>query len=433
MQFQSAAFQPFPIREIGGGPFGDFGEAFEALFLSKHRGYEAIRPAGPLVMSRSYVDELCRATETALAVVQQRVAQQGSSILGELGYSIADQMWLAPMVQAQTLERAGVFARADFVMGVDGPRLVELNVGPTIGGIGTLDRYCDALTEYLRPTLHEPLARAISMPRPVQSWSRALKRLAGSGQEDSLRIALVVADEEYEVPHPHEAALFLNRAQISAEVMTVDVAKGLISGESNRLLSPNIIYGCFTFDQFANPRYRAFVERMLEWQASGGPLYMSPPICTVLGNKEMLSFCSRLTGALSVARTVRLSPNNQPKAISNKDGFVLKPASGYGGNGVVIGARCSLAQWEQSLNRALLSDRPHVLQDYVSPVDIVVPTGDRNTRYEVGIGCLWFDGSLAGILLRHVPSGSDATTNCSQGATFSSAIVVDDHLLEIFR
>lgn len=398
---------------------------FSETFSVHHPGYRLVRPALlPLVLPRSLAKRIWRTTATLLAelrrIPQQRFDSDATAWIRALGYPEAEAPWLARMTDRRSIEIATCCARADFVVGAEGPRLVEMNVGPTIGGIGVLDRYAEVFGAICGDD------RGVSLPRPALPWSRALRRFAPSVRP--LRVALVIASDEADIPHPYEAARYLRREGLAAEVVGVDDVR-FEKGRAETPTGPvDIVYGCFTFDQLREPVYRHFADRAMACHTASGPVYFSPPAFTLFGNKAMLAHLddagTRATGLIAATR--HLDAATRTSAIQNRAGQVLKPAVGYGGAGVVIGADCTLPAWRAALDHALDSRQPHVLQDYVEPAAIRIPSPEGLVPYHVGIGCLVFAGRFGGFLLRQTPAATHGIANCKQGATFAAATVADD-------
>jgi hypothetical protein len=395
---------------------------FSQAFLDHHPGYRLVRPALlPLALPRSLASRIWRTTAAALAelrrVPQRRFGGDAVAWVRALGYPETEVPWLAGMADRRSIEIATSCARADFVLGAHGPRLVEINVGPTIGGIGVLDRYAEIL-DAIRGD-----GPGVALPRPISPWARVLRRFAATAEP--LRVALVIAGDEADIPHPHEAARYLRREGMAAEVVGVDA----VHFERARAATPtgpvHIVYGCFTFDQLRDPVYRRFADRAMACQAAGGPVYFSPPAFTLFGNKAMLPYLADAPAGLLLT-TRRLDAATRTSALGNRADQVLKPAIGYGGEGVVIGAHCTPQAWQAALDGALDSRQPHVLQDYVAPAAIRMPSPEGDTPYHVGIGCLAFGRRLGGFLLRQTPAAAHGIANCKQGATFAAAGIADD-------
>jgi hypothetical protein len=432
-----------PLSSLPGWDNSRFAEVFDNFpraFVNHHAGYKLVRPALlPIVVPRSTANEIWDTTKTCLEAIKKVSAQQFNgdfaSLVDMLGYSSNEKEWLVPMGHIEPINLATTFARCDFVIGCDGPRLVEINVGPTIGGIGILDRYWDVFKSMAGTFLATDWETRISMPRPTQIWIDCLKNLVTATERKTMgqriRIALVVADEETTVPHPHEAAWYLNNNEIDAEVVQVkDIYFGPSHAESPT--GPvDILYGCFTYDQFGIPAYRQFAERAMAGWNNSGTLYIAPPIFTIFGNKAMLTYISKDIRKKQAARlftkTYRINSDMTYRAKNEKNQFVLKPAIGYGGEGIVIGCKCTQSEWNRLLDRASARRQSYVLQEYIAPIPICLPTGESIVSYNVVIGCLSFGGHFSGLLLRHIPTENfSGVTNCKQGATFAAALIAED-------
>jgi hypothetical protein len=423
---------PLPLQVPEAAWDSDFGSVADSLlagFLAHHEGYQRIRPALlPLVVPSAAARTMWNTTRACLAEVlgkaERALSDESGSVLKQLGYPLDEVGWLLKPGTPHALDFTSAFARADFVLGPDGPRLVEINVGPTVGGIGMLDRYAEIAGDLIgsRKYLGDRSPTA-SLPRPARPWGRALRRLAGlpgaDAQDRSPRIVLAVTDEEADIPLPHDAAHYLTVEGFDAEVVRTtqirfDGPRATANGQD-----VDIVYGCFTYDEITTPRYRPFVEAALACHAAGGPAYVAPPAFTLLGNKTMLAPEEGSNVLPNVAATRPATGRALLEAHANREHLVLKPAVGYGGQGVVIGRNVTAAEWDEKLDAA--TGTPHVLQDYVAPYSVDLPTAGGPVPFEVGIGCLYVGGEFGGFLARCVPSGVGAIANCHQGAVFGAA------------
>ncbi|MER6290273.1 hypothetical protein [Streptomyces sviceus] len=411
--------------------------ALPARFVAHHEGYRRIRPAfAPLVVSSAAARVMWDTTRTCMARLRARasraLADGSGRTLESLGYPPDEASWLASLHTPTALDVAGSFARADFVLGPDGPRLVEINVGPTVGGIGILDRYAEVMDELPDAAdLFRSASPGVRLPRPAVAWGSALRRLTDVPPGESRpRIVLAVTDEEADIPIPHDAAHYLTAQGFEATVartsdISFDGARAEVGGRR-----ADLVYGCFTYDEVVTPRYRAFVEAALACHARGGPVYVAPPLFSLLGNKAMLAMEDgepSPDGAGGVAVTRVVTADALAWARAEREHLVLKPAIGYGGRGVVIGRAVPADLWDERLGAALA--RPHVLQDHVAPVSLDLPVPDGRAPFEVGIGCLYVDGHCAGFLARGVPAGTGGVANVHQGAFFAPAACepLDEH------
>lgn len=433
------AVAPVPLiaaAASGGAALAAAGERFERAFLASHPGYRDVRPALlPLLIPGTLARSIRRTTATVIAelrdVPRRFFGGDANAWSAALGYDGEERAWLSSMADPSSLALASMFARVDFVLGAEGPVLVEVNVGPTIGGIGVLDRYSDLLSSECAD-LHPGLADGtVSLPRPGAIWARFLRRLCRSDGAGDRRVALVLADDEAMVPHPHEAAWCLRRQGAEVDIVRADEVRF----QGNRAVTPSgqvgLVFGCFTFDQLRQPAYRRFVDRAMACARDGGPVYVAPPTFTLFGNKAMLTYLDARAGSPSssmLPRTYRLDPQLRSFALENRRGQVLKPAIGYGGDGVTIGTDCSPSAWGAAIERALGGPEAYVLQEYVPAAEIAMPTPEGLAPYQFSIGCLQFGDTFAGLLLRQVPASSGGATNCKQGASFAAAAIVDDRM-----
>jgi len=91
-------------------------------------------------------------------------------------------------------------------------------------------------------------------------------------------------------------------------------------------------------------------------------------------------------------------------AAGSKDGFVIKPADGYGGEDVFIGREVTGPEWEASLRRAADEDRTWVLQEYVDIPEedfpIITDDGISLEKRKVNLNPFAIGGRYAGCISR---------------------------------
>ncbi len=416
---------PYPLQ-LPAEAFASIYRETPRRFLAQHSGYSRIRPAFlPMVVPGETARAMREATVDCLRAVTDRVVSALAGglreLLQDLAYPREEAAWLSSMADRAALHLGSLFARADFVIGARGPRLVELNVGPTVGGIGILDRYADVATRLLRD--HAPEV-VVEFPRPARAWARTLRRalpICAGPRSDRPRLTLVVPDEDIDLPIPYDAAHFLAAEGIDAAVVPTSHVRfdGALAFAGDDPV--DVVYGCFTYEEAAAPKYRGFVDSAMRYHAVGGPPYVAPPVFTLLGNKAMLADLSRTGVSPYLATTWPADRAALREARRNRADLVLKPAVGYGGKDVVIGRACTDEEWGERLDAAGASPRPYVLQEYVEPAAIPLPTPGAQGQYEVSAGCLVVGGEFAGFLLRYVPAGTGGVVNVSRGAVFGAA------------
>lgn len=124
-----------------------------------------------------------------------------------------------------------------------------------------------------------------------------------------------------------------------------------------------------------------------------------------------------------VAWTVRFDDDGLSQALERQHDWVLKPALGLGGSGVVIGQEHSQASWRQALNAALAHpDRAHVLQRFHAPQRARVLSGSTTHGLRSHMArCIWglhlLNGRSAGTpFLRCAADGGSGVINQCRGA-----------------
>jgi hypothetical protein len=426
------------LRQVDAAGFATAFDGFLGRFVACHAGYDSCRPdLLPLLVPESTAEAISGATRDCLGGVRdilvRGLASDGSAFLEELGYE-ANAGWLADMATTDAPSLFTAFARADFVLSTLGPRLVELNVGPTVSGLGMMDRYADLATEAIGRLAGPDAARRLTLPRPSRAWADYLRALPGMDPVGRRpRVALVIPDEDAGSVPPDEAAWALRREGIDAEVVRVgDVSFGEGSASVGGA-SVDLVYGCFVYAETVSPPYRAFVQRALECRAAGGPFYVAPPLVNVLGNKGFLALVGdELTESARslLAPTRPLVRDGLGHAAEHRERLVLKPTMAFGGRGVTLGRDCSPDGWIQLLEQASGHRGRFVLQDHLESAAFELPTARGSARYRVVLGCLVVGGRLAGLYTRYLPFDSGEVVNIGFGATFSVACQVRDEELE---
>ena len=113
--------------------------------------------------------------------------------------------------------------------------------------------------------------------------------------------------------------------------------------------------------------------------------------------------------------------------IQEKDRLVIKPASRYGGAGVVIGKKTDPEEWREMLNRAFAEQR-WLVQEYHGSVPMLFQTGERGVEiHDVVWGFFVFGSYYAGGFVRQLPQGNrSGVINVHQGATLSMMFEMDE-------
>jgi len=113
-----------------------------------------------------------------------------------------------------------------------------------------------------------------------------------------------------------------------------------------------------------------------------------------------------------------------PHIRRNKDNFVLKPNSEYGGKGVIIGIETDRKEWERAVEESL--SRPMVVQEYVPIPEDVFPIFDPDLDFKtkkININFLTFGGEFGGGFAR---TSDSLVINVSRGGALATFIVIDE-------
>ncbi|MFG2985977.1 hypothetical protein ACGFYQ_32820 [Streptomyces sp. NPDC048258] len=112
--------------------------------------------------------------------------------------------------------------------------------------------------------------------------------------------------------------------------------------------------------------------------------------------------------------------------------LVLKPADGYGGSGVVLGAAVGDEEWRAALDRAA-RDGGHIFQEYIAgdlvPLDFRhAPSGEiRTAEVPYVIGPYVFGGQPSSVLVRHGTPDGGTVLNARHGAFLNTALLTVTH------
>lgn len=417
-------------------------QQFITAFQQINEGYKAIQPGLiPIFFKEEFINKLEKDSLDFITILNNvphiQFNNDFNALLKCLNYSEKDVNHLLPLCQPEILKHSNSISRIDYMLTDDGPKIVEINVGPTIGGIGILDRYNDIFLS------NEVIANGILKNNLIKAyntgdiWAKLMRKklnCLSSVLNKHPRIVFACADDEMKVPHPYEAAHYLNKNGFIAEIAplsTIDFCDNYVIYRNNRL---DILYGCLTYDQLNNEKYFDFVKKATACHLTKKVLYFSPPTFTLFGNKGMLailsdkSFLNKLTDSDQsiinklLLETKILSEDTYDWAIKEQSSLVLKPVIGNGGYNIKFGYLLNRMEWIKIINDALKSGILYIIQRYVESIKLKMPTSSGLKDYHVCIGAINFIDKLGGLLLRFSPAG-DSILNCKQGAKFTAGYV----------
>ncbi len=118
-------------------------------------------------------------------------------------------------------------------------------------------------------------------------------------------------------------------------------------------------------------------------------------------------------------------------AVRRRETLVLKPARGFAGQGVLIGALSTPEQWRRELDRAAAeggwilqraTDADPVPMDFLDPATGSMVSTDSNAVVSPFV----MGGRPAGCMVRHAPGRTAGVVNRSAGAATNVAVSVPD-------
>jgi len=180
--------------------------------------------------------------------------------------------------------------------------------------------------------------------------------------------------------------------------------------------------------------------RLIEADEAGVVDFVSPPLSALYDHKANLEILTsgvhrhhftdgeRAVLDRYVPRTWRLTDDTLKLAARDRAGFVLKPATEYGGKGIVFGDQVGDEVWRATLSASLDRDATYVLQERLGDLwSYDDPDGATCRKYQVCLGPMIFGGRYAGTFMRHAPATTGGSAiNTARGAEAASLLVLPE-------
>ncbi|ARZ71879.1 hypothetical protein SMD11_6303 [Streptomyces albireticuli] len=389
--------------------------------------HEELVSARPLVVPARGAAELYGAAARLLDLLRRALLASGPTARHRMAALGVDES-LHPLFVDDRLEEryCGCMARPDAVIGEDGPRFLEFNVGGAVGGAV----HTHMMTRAWR-RVHGG-AGGDRAPFDGPSLFGARRRLfAAVCEELGLPRAVALLGTVRDLPGVGSARYFdveighLRRHGFRAEFLEPE--------ELDRAYDPD---GRFRFPlglrHFTVTEWRehgidlAPVRRALD----AGCLFLAPQTAFLISNKKVLGWVSEglpwMTGAerelvrrylpwTRVVRERRVAWRGRDHdlgelLVRRRPCFVLKKAVGMCGDGVLLGPSTDPVVWERAVGRAL-REEDSVAQEYVEAgrcaalVTDGTGSGTRPTTIAPLLGPYVVAGKPAGCLVRYFASG----------------------------
>lgn len=405
------------------------------------------RPARPFIIRASTFRQLGEVAERAARLVLAscaRRARTAGDLRERLGLPAAHVPMLDP---GETLgEHLLAAIRPDVVTQAGVPRLVELNIDGAVGGAPHVDFLASRFLAFYR---EQSVADGLwSAPSALDLRSRALRSLLGLEPGAhvvipafSIGTAPGIQDQERFIRWQRSACESARRHGFDMTAFPLDQLT--TDGQHRLRAGGRAVRGVLRlFDSFSQPRSAGFDALIRAVRAKTVRMFTSEATI-LLTSKMTLAWLWEDTDGLPRAErefvrrhvpwTVRAEAVRVDEAVARQDGLVLKPADGYGGTGVVVGAAVPAGQWRRALAHAAASGG-QLLQEYVdgdtATLDFAhARTGERRAaRVRYVLGPLLFGGEQAGVLIRHAMpgNGTGPVLNAQLGAPVNTALLTED-------
>lgn len=414
------------------------------------RQYENPMQRWPVIVSKERHAQFGRIA-AGLVSLLRRAPQMA---FGDDGERARDYFRQAPHFPLEEILRAPngleyCIARGDFVLTADGPRLLEFNMGPGIGGwqinmfeslyrndphIGWIFRDADA-----------PLSTTNPMGLLMaHAFATARRQTAGRIDPSEINIGVAVPpslkDSAQELifarrPSAQGSAANGGRVISFTETAAIESESGTVRIDGVPVHA--VVALTYSHESWVIDRLSAAFKR-------GELALLNGPAPVLLGNKCAVALLSEMadTGKLESAERAlvdasvpwtrrivgdtRMTFNGEQGAFADlaskyKDRLVLKPDDDTNGNGVILGRHTDAAQWRSAVDAALRNGH-YVAQEYCASQILHAPVGGKVQPHNFVWSAFVFGDAFAGSYVRMMPS-ADAlgVINCYRGA--SEAIV----------
>lgn len=393
----------------------------------------------PLVVPQESFTELLSATAGLVALLRkavQNAAADRDGRIAALGIDRADCPFFVPDEDFE-LRHCADMARADVVIGADGPKFVEINVSGAVGGLADTQAYHQGWRRIAGQAGRRPFAG-------VDIWARLAALVERTCAELGAAPSAVIVDHFSEVdPTNQPRTMRLQVDGLSAygvrarHLDPADLLTGI--GLPGPLREP---LGLAEFD-LADARAADCDLGPVRAALDAGFLAVPSQTSWLLHSKKTLAWLSEgrpwmspreraLTDRyLPWTRTVGDRPvwwrgrrHHLPQLLTaHRESFVLKGATGCSGREVVFGARTEPGDWARQVEQAVRTGYPVAQEVVVSdttPVDVLFESGETaRVAANSVVSPFCVGGAPAGCLARFAPMGPPGLVRVADGAVLT--------------
>lgn len=291
-------------------------------------------------------------------------------------YEAAVLSW-APEISREDHKPVGALMGYDFHLGVDGPRLIEINTNA--GG---------AFLNALLARAQRACCAGMDMPQNFHTFEDAAVRMfqdewtrqRGTGAARRIAIVDNKPKEQYLYPEFVLVRQVLSGHGIDsvvADASTLRYERGQLSVEGKPI---DLVYNRVTDFAFDQPAHRALREA---YQDGAVVVTPNPHNHALLADKRNLTLLSdparleawgvepRLLNQLkSIPRTILVTPENADDLWTSRKGLFFKPMGGHGGKAVYRGDKVTKGVWAE------IERGGYVAQTLVRPSERIIKIDD---------------------------------------------------------
>jgi hypothetical protein len=394
----------------------------------------------PPVLRRTAADELAElGTRLAALVVGMPGRVFGDDLdvwMAFLGVPDADAELMRYAYRHPRLRRAATaFMRPDLVLTADGPRLVELNVSTPIGGMSTVDPYAAAAHDSAFAAFLAGRGLHLNPTHAESAWLTTFAELINRRGADRPHVFEAVAD-----PASADSGrrFFVNMIRsggydISCGLITdLDLRPDGVFFAGQQISVVVTLYTWYETKRFVPPD---LTKALIDLDTAGVIDFIGSPATALFDHKANLELLTTHHDLLDptdqtlvsqhIPETFRLTESTLDRAMAEQGHLVCKPASAYGGKGLLFGATLDQAQWATHLRDRITHPERYVCQRQVHPTVFDLPGAEPSGR-EIIAGPLIFGGSPAGLYLRHSPPRDNMAITVSHGAESAAALTLTE-------
>lgn len=338
--------------------------------------------ASPVFVSRTHVEQAA----LVVAAVEE--------VVGSAEYQNAVLAWAPPIARFVPGSLGGLLG-LDFHLGVNGPRLIEINTNP--GGallnalLGQAQRLCmPEITVAPTPTGHVEAAVLDSM---LSEW----RSQRGSAPLRMVAIVDAAPTEQYLYPEFVLYRELLRQHAIAAEICAPEALRTEADGLTLDGKRVDFVYNRLTDFALEQSQHAALRDAylagtvVLSPHPRGHALYADKRNLSLLGSADFLarldlSDASRAVLIAAVPHTQLLTAENREALWSKRNQLFFKPAGGYGSKASYRGDKLTRRVWDEMANTV------YVAQELVVPSERVIAEGKAPLK--VDIRCYAYRGKV---------------------------------------